>query len=351
MIKILGTSSFCELETKKNERGSRLGGSCKASEPRLASNRRSSRMRISSLFSLGMEAEHVGLSDIEGQDENVLLIICSTKQYGQNYTNTFKNCNAYNRRRVHGYIKNLEANINYARKWPQNDRHSTGKLFKAQIKKHDCPSKLSVTTRIGVHGTNEVLHELITDYMGRAGYGAMDLTLFTRKARNDFLLVQIYVDDIIFTSTNTAMCNEFANLMTTKFKTLIILGVVITQEVLSSKFLRSFPPEWNTHVVVWMNKADIKTMSIDNLYNNFKIFEEDVKKSVGISTGAQNMAFMIALSTSSTNDVNTPNPAYEASTVSPNVNIASPQVNTANFSDNAVYAFMVENPNGSNLLQ
>ncbi|GJX35686.1 retrovirus-related pol polyprotein from transposon TNT 1-94 [Tanacetum coccineum] len=36
--------------------------------------------------------------------------------------------------------------------------------------------------------------------------------------RNDLLLVQIYVDDIIFASTNTALCNEFANLMTTKFK-------------------------------------------------------------------------------------------------------------------------------------
>ncbi|GKF16484.1 retrovirus-related pol polyprotein from transposon TNT 1-94, partial [Tanacetum coccineum] len=45
--------------------------------------------------------------------------------------------------------------------------------------------------------------------------GAVDPTLFTRKAGNDLLLIQIYVDDIIFASTNTAMCNEFANLMTT----------------------------------------------------------------------------------------------------------------------------------------
>nr|GEU44589.1 retrovirus-related Pol polyprotein from transposon TNT 1-94 [Tanacetum cinerariifolium] len=45
--------------------------------------------------------------------------------------------------------------------------------------------------------------------------GAVDPTLFTRKARNDLLLVQIYVDDIIFASTNTALCNEF-NLMSTK---------------------------------------------------------------------------------------------------------------------------------------
>ncbi|GKF33148.1 retrovirus-related pol polyprotein from transposon TNT 1-94 [Tanacetum coccineum] len=47
---------------------------------------------------------------------------------------------------------------------------------------------------------------------------AVDPTLFTRHAGNDLLLVQIYVDDIIFASTNTAMCNEFANQMTTKFK-------------------------------------------------------------------------------------------------------------------------------------
>ncbi|GJY91367.1 retrovirus-related pol polyprotein from transposon TNT 1-94 [Tanacetum coccineum] len=52
--------------------------------------------------------------------------------------------------------------------------------------------------------------------------GAVDLTLFTRKAGNDLLLVQIYVDDIIFASTNTALCNEFANLMTTKFKMLMM---------------------------------------------------------------------------------------------------------------------------------
>ncbi|GKF93813.1 hypothetical protein Tco_0283513 [Tanacetum coccineum] len=43
-------------------------------------------------------------------------------------------------------------------------------------------------------------------------------------------------------------------------------------------------------------------------------------------------------------------PAYEVSTTSPDVNIASPQVSTVSFSDNVVYAFMVENPNGSNLL-
>nr|GEU54530.1 hypothetical protein [Tanacetum cinerariifolium] len=58
-------------------------------------------------------------------------------------------------------------------------------------------------------------HFLISQHFSK---GAMDLTLFTWKVGNNLLLVQIYVDDIIFASTNTAMCNEFANLMTTKFK-------------------------------------------------------------------------------------------------------------------------------------
>ncbi|GJY10091.1 hypothetical protein Tco_0378276 [Tanacetum coccineum] len=122
-------------------------------------------------------------------------------------------------------------------------------------------------------------------------------------------------------------------------------------EIRFGGFRRFLPPEWNTHVVVWMNKAEIETMSIDDLYNNFKIVKQSVKKSIGASSGAQNLAFMTAPSTSSTNDVDTAIPAYEFSTASPNVNTTSPQVSTASFNDNAVYAFIVENPNGSNLLQ
>ncbi|GJV29900.1 retrovirus-related pol polyprotein from transposon TNT 1-94 [Tanacetum coccineum] len=56
------------------------------------------------------------------------------------------------------------------------------------------------------------------------------------RARNDLLLVQIYVDNIIFASTNTDMCNEFANQKTTKFKMSImgqmsfLLGLQISQK-------------------------------------------------------------------------------------------------------------------------
>ncbi|GJT63177.1 putative ribonuclease H-like domain-containing protein [Tanacetum coccineum] len=48
--------------------------------------------------------------------------------------------------------------------------------------------------------------------------GAIDPTLFTRKEGKDILLVQIYIDDIIFASTNPKFCEIFANEMSSTFK-------------------------------------------------------------------------------------------------------------------------------------
>ncbi|GJW29518.1 retrovirus-related pol polyprotein from transposon TNT 1-94 [Tanacetum coccineum] len=168
------------------------------------------------------------------------------------------------------------------------------------------------------------------------------------KKTQETLLKQQYEN---FSASSTESLDSIFNKLQKIVSKLAILGVVISQKDINSKNLSSLPPEWNTHVVVWMNMAEIETTSIDELYNNFKIVEQKVKKSIGASSGTQNLAFMTAPSTSSTNDVNIAKPAYEVSIVSPNVNTDSSQVSTASFSDNVVYAFMVENPNGSNLLQ
>ncbi|GJV30676.1 hypothetical protein Tco_1387124 [Tanacetum coccineum] len=157
-------------------------------------------------------------------------------------------------------------------------------------------------------------------------FGGNEATKKTQKT----LLKQQYEN---FSASSTESLDSIFNRLQKIVSRLAILGVVIAQEDLNSTFLNSLPPEWNTHVVVWMNKAEIKTMSIHDLYNNFKIVEESVKKYIGASSGAQNLAFMTAPSTSSTNDVNTAKPAYEVSNVSPNVNTVSPQVSTASFGD------------------
>nr|GEW57440.1 hypothetical protein [Tanacetum cinerariifolium] len=126
---------------------------------------------------------------------------------------------------------------------------------------------------------------------------------------------------------------------------LAILGENISQEDLNLKFLRSLPSEWNTHVVVWRNKPDLDTMSFDYLYNNFKIVEQEVKRTASSSSSFQNMVFVS--SPSSTNEVNI---AYEVSTANTQVSTASTQVNTANLSDATVYAFFASQPNGSLLV-
>jgi Reverse transcriptase (RNA-dependent DNA polymerase) len=48
--------------------------------------------------------------------------------------------------------------------------------------------------------------------------GINDTTLFTKKRDNDLLLVQIYVDDIIFGSTNAALAEVFLILMSSEFE-------------------------------------------------------------------------------------------------------------------------------------
>nr|GEY48486.1 hypothetical protein [Tanacetum cinerariifolium] len=57
-----------------------------------------------------------------------------------------------------------------------------------------------------------------------------------------------------------------------------LLGEKLSQEDTNQKLLRSLSPEWNTHVVVWRNKADLDTMSMDDLYNNLKVYEPEVKE-------------------------------------------------------------------------
>nr|GEZ11775.1 copia protein [Tanacetum cinerariifolium] len=48
--------------------------------------------------------------------------------------------------------------------------------------------------------------------------GSVDLTLFIRRNGIELLLVQIYVDDIIFAASTLELCDLFANLMCSKFK-------------------------------------------------------------------------------------------------------------------------------------
>nr|GEV01200.1 hypothetical protein [Tanacetum cinerariifolium] len=89
---------------------------------------------------------------------------------------------------------------------------------------------------------------------------------------------------------------------------------------LSSKMLNQtfdMLQKLNTHVVVWRNKADLDTIRMDDLYNNLKVYEPEVKGMSSSSSSTQNMAFVSSLNnnTSITNRaVNTSHGVFTAST-------------------------------------
>ncbi|GJR59563.1 hypothetical protein Tco_1501725 [Tanacetum coccineum] len=78
-----------------------------------------------------------------------------------------------------------------------------------------------------------------------------------------------------------------------------IQGEVIAQEDMNLKLLRSLPSEWKTHALIWRNKVEIETLSLDNLYNNLKIYEPGLTGSSSTSQNSQNVAFVSSNSTNS----------------------------------------------------
>ncbi|KAK9071706.1 hypothetical protein SSX86_008135 [Deinandra increscens subsp. villosa] len=63
-------------------------------------------------------------------------------------------------------------------------------------------------------------YETLSNYLLVNGYkrGAIDKTLFEKSDGKDTLMVQIYVDDIIFGKSSAALCKEFEGLMQSKFE-------------------------------------------------------------------------------------------------------------------------------------
>ncbi|GJS30144.1 ribonuclease H-like domain-containing protein [Tanacetum coccineum] len=145
----------------------------------------------------------------------------------------------------------------------------------------------------------------------KARFGGNDATKKTQKT----LLKQMYEN---FTAPSIESLDSIFNRLQKFVSQLAILGENISQEDLNLKFLRSLPAEWNTHVN-YIIKLKLKLL---------------------------NLAFVS--STSSTNDVNTAN--VHVSTAGSSVSTDNTKDSTANLSDATVYAFLANQPNGSQLV-
>ncbi|GJS90416.1 putative ribonuclease H-like domain-containing protein [Tanacetum coccineum] len=105
----------------------------------------------------------------------------------------------------------------------------------------DYPDKVYkvVKALYGLHQAPRAWYETLAKYLLDNGFhrGRIDQTLFVKKQKGDILLVQVYVDDIIFGSTNKELLQQRKD------------GIFISQDKYVAEILRKF------------NYTDVKTAS------------------------------------------------------------------------------------------
>ncbi|GJS09837.1 putative reverse transcriptase domain-containing protein, partial [Tanacetum coccineum] len=118
-----------------------------------------------------------------------------------------------------------------------------------------------------------------------------------------------------------------------------IHGETISQEDVNLKLLRSLPSEWKTHTLIWRNKPDLETLSMDDLYNNLKIYEAEIMGSSSTNQNTQKVAFVSSNITSRSNE--TVNTAHGVSAANFKNN-ASTLPNVDSLSDTVIYSFFAK---------
>ncbi|GKB73930.1 putative ribonuclease H-like domain-containing protein, partial [Tanacetum coccineum] len=86
----------------------------------------------------------------------------------------------------------------------------------------DFPNRVYKVEKVlyGLHQAPRAWYETLSTYLldNRFQRGKIDKTLFIRKDKGDVILVQVYIDDIIFSSTKKSLCTEFEKMMHKKFQ-------------------------------------------------------------------------------------------------------------------------------------
>ncbi|GJY56417.1 ribonuclease H-like domain-containing protein [Tanacetum coccineum] len=119
-----------------------------------------------------------------------------------------------------------------------------------------------------------------------------------------------------FSVSNTEGLHKGYDRFQSLLSQLEIHGAGVSTEDANQKFLRSLPSAWSQVSLIMRTKPGVDSLSFDDLYNNLRVFESDVKGSTASSSSPQNVAF-VSENTSSTNDVSTaycvPNPSGQNS--------------------------------------
>nr|GEX23055.1 reverse transcriptase domain-containing protein [Tanacetum cinerariifolium] len=160
-----------------------------------------------------------------------------------------------------------------------------------------------------LHQAPRALYETLSTYLlkNRFRRGIINKTLFIKKDKGDIILVQVYVDDIIFGSTKKSLCTEFKELMHKKFQMssmrelTFFLGFQVMQRddeifICQDKYMSKILKKFDFYLVktastpIKTNKALLKDEEAENvwieairlflayaLFMGFIVYQIDVK--------------------------------------------------------------------------
>ena len=119
-------------------------------------------------------------------------------------------------------------------------------------------------------------YERLSKFLISSGFkmGKIDTTLFIKLRENDILIVQIYVDDIIFGATNVSLCEEFVKSMHNEFEMSMMgelnffLGLQIKQLkertfINQAKYIRDLLKKFNLEEVKAKNTPMSSSIKLD----------------------------------------------------------------------------------------
>ncbi|GJZ57666.1 hypothetical protein Tco_0613160 [Tanacetum coccineum] len=126
------------------------------------------------------------------------------------------------------------------------------------------------------------------------------------------------------------------------------LGASVSDEDANHKFLRSLPPAWDSLAMTMRTKKNIDTLSIDDLYNNLSVFEQDIQKTSSSSLASDNVAFISqAKASSSKHKPSQSSGSYSSYTTSSSK--ATPTA-TPGLADEVIHSFLATNADDVDLI-
>ncbi|GKF37869.1 hypothetical protein Tco_0114627, partial [Tanacetum coccineum] len=123
---------------------------------------------------------------------------------------------------------------------------------------------------------------------------------------------------------------------------------LLSDEDANHKFLRSLPLAWDSLAMTMRTNKNIDTLSIDDLYNNLSVFEQDIQKTSSSSLASENVAFLSQAKASSSKH----KPSHSTGSYSSYTTSSSKATPTATpgLADEVIHSFLATNVDDVDLI-